>query len=92
MPNVAIDAISIHAMKGDGTSVKVHENHNLDPSAQQKSLCIIDGDSLQRESDGKLIFRLPGAGPESTVYNSILDSIEDLAGELSVQLLKPFEF
>lgn len=92
MPNIAIDAISIHAMKGDGTSVKVHENHNIDPSVQQKSLCIIDGDSLQVDSDEKLIFRLPGAGPESTVYNSILESIDDLAGELAVQLLKPFEF
>ncbi|MFZ5101933.1 AAA family ATPase [Enterobacter roggenkampii] len=92
MPNVAMDAISIHAMKGDGTAVRVHQNHNQDPSVQQPSLCIIDGDSLQDESSSALIYRLPGEGPESTVYNYALDNIDDIAGELAVQLLKPFEY
>ncbi|MFS9771014.1 AAA family ATPase [Enterobacter chuandaensis] len=92
MPNIAMDAISIHAMKGDGTAVRVHQNHNQDPSVQQPSLCIIDGDSLQVESSEALIYRLPGEGPESTVYNYALENIDDIAGELAVQLLKPFEY
>lgn len=71
MPDVAMDAISIHPMKGDGTAVRVHKNHNLDPSVQQKSLCILDGDSMQEHSDKELVFRLPGSGPESTVYDEI---------------------
>lgn len=92
MPNIAMDAISIHAMKGDGTAVKVHIHHNKDPSTHQTSICIIDGDSLQVDSADSLVFRLPGEGPESTVYNYALENIGDIAGELSVQLLKPFEY
>ncbi len=92
MPNIAIDAISIHAMRGDGTAVRVHLNHNNDPAAQQTSLCVIDGDSLQVESNEKKIYRLPGAGPEATVYDFILNNIDDLAGELAVRLLKPYEY
>jgi len=90
--DVARDAISIHSMKGDGTAVKVHTNHNLDPSARQKSACIIDGDSKQKEDEKEYIFRLPGQCPESAVYDNILENIDQISGELSVALLKPYEF
>ncbi|MEL4274543.1 ATP-dependent nuclease [Shewanella xiamenensis] len=90
--DIARDAISIHAMKGDGTAVKVHNNHNIDPSVLQKSVCIIDGDSEQKEDEGKYIFRLPGQCPESTVYDNVLENIEHISGELAVALLKPYEF
>ncbi|QUT17095.1 ATP-dependent nuclease [Rahnella inusitata] len=92
MPDVALDAISIHPMKGDGTAVRVHKNHNLDPSVRQPSLCIIDGDSLQRHSLEDLIFRLPGTRPEATIYDDILQRIDDVSGELSIRLLKPYEY
>ena len=90
--DTAVDAISIHAMKGDGTTVKVHENHRIDPSVHQKSICIIDGDSKQSESEGKQIYRLPGQCPESAVYDNVLERIEEISGELAVSLLKPYEF
>lgn len=89
---IARDAVSIHPMKGDGTAVKVHENHNLDPSVNQKSVCIIDGDSEQLEDLNGLIFRLPGQCPESAVFDNLLENIDTISGELAVTLLKPYEF
>lgn len=90
--DVAIDAISIHPMKGDGTAVKVHLHHMVDPSAKQKSICILDGDSEQTEIHDDHIFQLPGQCPESTVYDNILENIGDVSGELAVSLLKPYEY
>lgn len=90
--SVAIDAISFHPMKGDGTAVKVHTNHSLDPSVQQQSICVIDGDSEQTESEIGKIFRLPGQCPESAVYDGVLDKINDNSGLLAVSLLKPYEY
>lgn len=89
---IARDAVSIHPMKGDGTAVKVHKNHNIDPSVQQKSACIIDGDSEQEQNEAEYILRLPGQCPESVVYDNILEHIDEISGELSVALLKPYEF
>lgn len=89
---IARDAVSIHPMKGDGTAVKVHKNHNLDPSVNQKSACIIDGDSEQLEEPNELIFRLPGQCPESAVFDNLLENIDTISGELAVTLLKPYEF
>lgn len=90
--DIAMDAISFHPMKGDGTAVKVHNNHHIDPSVKQESICIIDGDSSQAESDENKIYRLPGQCPESAVYDNILENIEEISGELAVSLLKPYEF
>jgi AAA15 family ATPase/GTPase len=89
---IARDAVSIHPMKGDGTAVKVHKNHNLDPSVNQKSVCIIDGDSEQLEDPNELIFRLPGQCPESAVFDNLLENMDTISGELAVTLLKPYEF
>lgn len=89
---IARDAISIHPMRGDGTAVKVHKNHNVDPSVHQKSVCIVDGDSEQKDDPEEFIFRLPGQCPESAVYDNILEKIDTISGELSVALLKPYEF
>ncbi|MGM0516524.1 MAG: ATP-dependent nuclease [Pseudomonadota bacterium] len=92
MKEVAIDSVSVHPMKGDGTAVKVHEHHRLDPSAKQPSICIIDGDSEQVESDENKIFRLPGQCPESAVFDNVLENIDNISGELALALLKPYEY
>ena len=92
MDGVAIDAISIHPMNGDGVAVRVHKHHELDPSAKQPSICIIDGDSEQVASDDAGIYRLPGSDPESTVFDCLLMNIDAISGELAVALLKPYEF
>jgi AAA15 family ATPase/GTPase len=90
--DVALDAISIHPMQGDGTAVKVHDHHQMDPSAQQPSICVIDGDSEQPEDERNNIFRLPGQCPESSVFDNLLERINEVSGELAIALLKPYEF
>lgn len=52
---------------------------------------MIDGDSQQEESDADEIYRLPGQSPESYVYDSVLDKLDEISGELAVALLKPYE-
>ncbi len=86
-----MDAISIHAMEGDGTTVKVHLGHNQDPSVPQPSVCLIDGDSKQTDNQKDLIYRLPGESPESYIYNRVIEKLSDMAGELSVALLRSYE-
>lgn len=90
-PNIAIDAIGVFAMEGDGTAVRVHRGHNETPTTTQPSVCIIDGDSQQQESDNNRVYRLPGESPESFIYDRILEKLDDISGELAVALLKPYE-
>ncbi|NEO30581.1 MAG: AAA family ATPase [Symploca sp. SIO3C6] len=89
--DITMEAISIHSMEGDGTAVRVHLDHNLNPSIKNPSICIVDGDSRQQDSTDKKIFRLPGESPESFIYDKILEKIDDISGELAVTLLKPYE-
>jgi hypothetical protein len=91
VPNIAIDAVGVHYLEGDGTAVKVHLSHNQDPTALQKSVCFIDGDSQQHEAPDDLIFRLPGESPESYIFDKVIEVLEDASGELAVALLRPYE-
>ena len=54
------NSLEIHAMAGDGTAVAINKYHNDDPSVKFKSICIIDGDSKQQDSEADKVFRLPG--------------------------------
>jgi predicted ATPase len=92
VPDVALDSISIHPMKGDGTALKVHNHHRIDPSAKQPSICVIDGDSKQEESEANFVLRLPGQCPESSVFDNVMENIRDVSGILAVALLKPYEY
>jgi ABC-type multidrug transport system ATPase subunit len=51
-----IDHLQVHAMSGDGTAVAVNKYHNANPAIPTPSICIIDGDSRQRNSDHVLGF------------------------------------
>jgi predicted ATPase len=90
---VAVDLIEIHAMMGDGMAVTINRNHNLDPSAKHlPSVCFIDGDSQQKESNTDRVYRLPGQTPESHVYDTVLDKLSnELIGILSVSLHRKYE-
>jgi len=88
---VALDAVTIHAMAGDAAAVKVNEFHNLSPVRRFPSVCIIDGDSRQTESEGKAVYRLPGEGPETYIYHRVLDRIDECAAKLAVALQLPIE-
>lgn len=91
LDGVAIDAIGIHAMKGDGIARRVHLDHNLDPSVTQPSVCILDGDSQEDEEPDRRVFKLPGGSPERFIFDRVLGSLSTTLGELAVALLRPFE-
>lgn len=88
-PDVAGEGVEIHAMLGDGTAVKVNKNHNVDPSSRVPSICFVDGDSQQAESDADRIFRLPGQLPEAYVYDGVLEKAPVFGGVLAVRLHQP---
>lgn len=71
-----IEEIGVFPSGGDGNAVKTHEAHNVNPTVHHKSICILDGDSNQKENAERDIFRLPGLAPESTVFNSVLMNLD----------------
>lgn len=84
--NISLDSIEIHPMYGDGTAVQMNDYHNADPSRTFDSICILDGDSKQEESEENNVFRLPGESPESYIYDKVLDKISECKGKLAVSL------
>ena len=88
-PSIAQEGIEMHSMFGDGTAVKINKNHNQDPSAKCPSVCYIDGDSLQSESTGDRVIRLPGDSPEAHIFDTTLGEAAKLGGVLAVRLLQP---
>jgi len=80
------DQVEVHAVSGDGNAVRVHRNRTNDPTAKYRSLCIVDGDSPQTEDQENGIFRLPGAQPESHVFNEVFDALPMDIALLTVSL------
>lgn len=89
--DVALDHVEIHAMEGDGIAVSVNNHHRKDPSANVPSICLIDGDSQQVEDANLGVYRLPGAAPESEVFDEVLAGWSELGAKLSVALLQRIE-
>ena len=89
--DIAFDAIEVYAMGGDGTAVNANTYHNLDPSNEVKSICLIDGDSLQTESIIQRIYRLPGEAPEMHVFDQIVDILDECAAILAVRFMREFK-
>jgi AAA15 family ATPase/GTPase len=93
--DVVAGEVQVHSMEGDGTAVKINKYHNLNPTKTYFSICIIDGDSQQIESDIDKVYRLPGVYPESYIYDAVLEKVnsasDSIIGELTVSLHKPFE-
>lgn len=74
------DQVEVHAAHGDGNAVATHTSHATNPAINFKSLCVIDGDSSQKDDPEKGIIRLPGAQPELTVFDTVHKRLtEDLA-------------
>jgi hypothetical protein len=87
LPGVGMYAVSIHPMGGDGTAVKVHRDRKLDPSRPQPSVCLIDGDSQQNDSETDSIYRLPGKSPESYIYDKVIEKLDEILEPLAIALL-----
>lgn len=89
--SIASDAIEVYAMGGDGTAVTANKYHNLDPSSQVKSICILDGDSRQIDNIKDNVYRLPGEAPELCVFDQIIDKLDDCSGILAVRFMRSFQ-
>lgn len=74
------DQVEVHAVHGDGNAVATHRGHMANPAVIFESLCIIDGDSQQREDADAGVLRLPGTQPELTVFEAVRARLDqDLA-------------
>lgn len=74
------DQVEVHAVHGDGNAVATHRGHLTNPAVTFQSMCVIDGDSTQREDLEASIVRLPGAQPELAVFEGIRQRLDhDLA-------------
>lgn len=89
--SIALDAIEIYAMGGDGTAVKANKFHNADPSTSIKSICIIDGDSRQRDNEEERVFRLPGEATELHVFDEIVDKLDECSAILAVRCMRGYK-
>jgi predicted ATPase len=86
-----LDEIGVYAVAGDGNAVKIHLGHMSNPSIPFYSLCFIDGDSREIDNPQKGIYRLPGSMPECTVFNSVLENLDNNIALLTVACQRPAE-
>jgi hypothetical protein len=87
----SIDEVGLYSVGGDGNAVKTHIAHLANPSIPFKSLCYIDGDSKQKENSSEAIYRLPGAVPETTVFNAVLGNLKSNIALLTVACQRPLD-
>lgn len=80
----ANDQVEVHAVHGDGNAVKTHSSHLNNPAIKFQSLCVIDGDSQQKDAPEKGILRLPGKQPELAVFESVKNNIDQNIAILTV--------
>lgn len=78
------DQVEVHAVHGDGNAVGTHRAHLANPAVTFKSLCVIDGDSAQREDLSADILRLPGARPEREVFDDVRQRLDHNIAVLTV--------
>ncbi len=83
-----IEEIGIYAVNGEGQAYSVHTGHRSNPAlaGKLKSLCILDGDSSKEENIEAGVIKLPGANPESVVFNYVRSDISTLGMKMAVAL------
>ena len=87
---IEMDAVKVHAMGGHTPAITVNQQHNNDPTAAFKSICLLDGDQRDKVDEDDRIFALPGDQyPEAHVFQSVFDQIDAQAARLTVSLQLP---
>lgn len=76
--------VEVYAVAGDGNAINTHKSHKNNPAISFKSLCIVDGDSSQIDDVACGVYRLPGKQPEITVYEDIVDRLDNIIALLTV--------
>jgi energy-coupling factor transporter ATP-binding protein EcfA2 len=87
---VEMEAVKVHAMGGYGPAITVNEQHNQDPTATFKSVCLLDGDQRDKANPEARVFALPGdQPPEAHVFQKVLDCLDSEAARLAVSMQLP---
>lgn len=87
---IEIEAVKIHGMGGGHPAMQVNRQHNLDPTSQFPSICILDGDQSTKADPESREFVLPGNGsPEAHVFDVILSRLDHVAARLTVSMQLP---
>lgn len=83
------EEIGVYALHGDGIAVGTHRSHSINPSIPFHSVCILDGDSEQKEDAAARIYRLPGSMPEEKVFNDVVTNLPNNIALLAVACHQP---
>lgn len=78
------DQVEVHGVAGDGNAVATHVHNMKNPAMRFRSLCIIDGDSEQKDNDQVGILRLPGSQPELSVFQQVATTLDKNLALLTV--------
>lgn len=83
-----IDEIGVYSVSGDSQAYAIHRSHQKNPAIRKtlKSICILDGDSPEKEDTGAGVIKLPGDVPESEVFSYVASNIDTLSMRLSLAL------
>jgi hypothetical protein len=74
------DRIEVHAVAGAGNAEKIHKLRKSDPSISSRSICVLDGDSLEEAEESQGIFKLPGRQPELTIFDGVVQNASEKSG------------
>ncbi|GAA0873029.1 hypothetical protein GCM10009117_21760 [Gangjinia marincola] len=89
------EEVQVHKMEGDGIAKSVNKYHNMNPTTGNSSICILDGDSQQNDSEEEKVYKLPGESPEAYIFDEVLENInsetDSMIGELTIALHRKFE-
>jgi hypothetical protein len=88
-----MDQIGVYGVSGDSQAYSIHVSHQRNPAISEKlkSICVLDGDSTVPEDTERGTIKLPGAAPESEVFNYVRDNIDTLSMQLAVALHLPID-
>ena len=83
------DRIEVHGVAGAGNAKKIHKLRKSDPSIRSRSICILDGDSMENAEESEGIIKLPGSQPELTVFDGVLRNASQNTAIVTVALHQP---
>jgi energy-coupling factor transporter ATP-binding protein EcfA2 len=80
------DRIEVHAVAGAGNAIKIHKVRKSDPSIRSRSICVLDGDSMESAEEMEGIFKLPGNQPELTIFDGVFQNASKNLAVITVAL------
>jgi predicted ATPase len=85
------EEVGVYALHGDGIAVGTHLGHSANPAISFHSVCIVDGDSKQKDDASARIYRLPGGMPEEKIFNDIVANLVNNIALLTVACHQPIQ-